>query len=160
MKKLVLIPILTLLSFGLLAQLPESTSIDSLFAKWNFPETPGAALGIVRDGELVYAKGYGSADLEHDVLITPETVFYIGSVSKQFVTFCILLLEEQGKLDLDDRIQQYLPDFPEYDAPLTIRHFIHHTSGVRDYLTLMDLKGRSYLDHITALEAYNLIKRQ
>jgi CubicO group peptidase (beta-lactamase class C family) len=100
------------------------------------------------------------ADLEHDVKITPSTVFYIGSVSKQFVTFCILLLEEQGKLNLDDPIQKYFPDFPVYESPLTIRHFIHHTSGVRDYLTLMDLKGRSYLDHITVDEVYELIKRQ
>jgi CubicO group peptidase (beta-lactamase class C family) len=108
----------------------------------------------------VYANGYGLADLEHDVKITPSTVFYIGSVSKQFVTFCILLLEEQGKLNLDDPIQKYFPDFPVYESPLTIRHFIHHTSGVRDYLTLMDLKGRSYLDHITVDEVYELIKRQ
>ena len=142
------------------AQIPQAASIDSVFAGWDSMETPGAALGVIRDGELVYAKGYGSADLEHDLPITPESVFYIGSVSKQFVTFCILLLEEQGKLRLDDRIQEYLPDFPEYGAPLTIRHFIHHTSGVRDYLTLMDLKGRDYLDHTTPEEVYRLIRRQ
>ena len=134
--------------------------IDSVFAEWNFPESPGCALGIIENGQLVYSKGYGSADLEHDIAITPSTVFYIGSVSKQFVTFCILLLEEEGKLDLDDKIQVYLPDFPEYQSPLTIRHFVHHTSGVRDYLTLMNLKGRSYLDHIDDEEVYELIKRQ
>jgi CubicO group peptidase (beta-lactamase class C family) len=76
------------------------------------------------------------------------------------VTFCILLLEEQGKLDLDDRIQKFLPDFPEYGTPLTIRHFIHHISGVRDYLTLMNLMGKSYLDHIEEEEVYEIIKRQ
>ena len=90
----------------------------------------------------------------------PSSVFYLGSVSKQFVTFSILLLEEEGKLNLDDKIQKFLPDFPVYESPLTIRHFIHHTSGVRDYLTLMDLMGRNYLDHIEDDEVYELIKRQ
>lgn len=159
MKKIFLL-LLCSISFLSFSQFKESKQVDSIFAEWNQLDTPGAALGIVKDGELIYAKGYGSADLEHDLPITPSSVFYIGSVSKQFVTFCILLLEEQGKLDLDDKIQKYLPDFPEYEAPLTIRHFIHHTSGVRDYLTLMDLKGRSYLDNLDVDEVYELIKRQ
>ena len=144
-------------SFG---QIKESQEIDNLFTEWNKPDVPGCALGIIRDGKIVYANGYGSGDLEHDIDITPSSVFYIGSVSKQFVTFSILLLEEQGKLDLDDRIQKYLPDFPEYGSPLTIRHFIHHTSGVRDYLTLMYLKGRNYLDNADVDEVYELIKNQ
>ena len=134
--------------------------VDAIFNSWSFPETPGAALGVIQNGKLVYAKGYGSADLEHDIPISPGSVFYIGSVSKQFVTFCILLLEEDGRVNLDDEIQVYLPDFPRYESPLTVRHFIHHTSGVRDYLTLMALKGRSYLDHINDEEVYELIKRQ
>ncbi|RIV44543.1 serine hydrolase domain-containing protein [Flagellimonas pelagia] len=158
--KNIFLPLLCSISFLSFSQIKESAQIDSIFAAWNQLDTPGAALGIVKDGELIYAKGYGSADLEHDLPITPSSVFYIGSVSKQFVTFCILLLEEQGKLDLNDKIQKYLPDFPEYEAPLTIRHFIHHTSGVRDYLTLMDLKGRSYLDNLDVDEVYELIKRQ
>ncbi|WP_318311183.1 serine hydrolase domain-containing protein [Flagellimonas crocea] len=141
------------------SQITDSIAADRIFSEWNM-RTPGAALGIVKDGKLVYAKGYGSADLEHDLPISPSSVFYIGSVSKQFVTFCVLLLEEQGKLNLDDQIQKYLPDFPEYDAPLTVRHFIHHTSGVRDYLTLMYLKGRDYLDNSDVDEVYELIKSQ
>jgi len=153
----VLLCSLSVLSFG---QIEESQDIDSLFIEWDKPDVPGCALGIVKDGKLVYSKGYGIADLEHDIEITPSSVFYIGSVSKQFVTFSILLLEEQGKLNLDDKIQKFLPDFPEYDAPLTIRHFIHHMSGVRDYLTLMYLKGRNYLDNIDVYEVYDLIKRQ
>lgn len=138
----------------------EVQAIDDLFSQWNQTDVPGAALGVIRDGKLIYAKGYGIADLEHDIEITPSSVFYIGSVSKQFVTFSLLLLEEQGKIDLDDKIQKYLPDFPEYSAPLTIRHFIHHTSGVRDYLSLMALKGRSYLDNADVDEVYELIKSQ
>ncbi|MBP9927318.1 MAG: beta-lactamase family protein [Cyclobacteriaceae bacterium] len=158
--KIYLLATLLCLSGFSFAQIKEKAEVDKIFAEWNKPDVPGGALGIIKDGKLVYAYGYGLADLEHDVKITPSTVFYIGSVSKQFVTFCILLLEEQGKLNLDDPIQKYFPDFPVYESPLTIRHFIHHTSGVRDYLTLMDLKGRSYLDHITVDEVYELIKRQ
>ncbi len=134
--------------------------IDKIFAEWDNPDTPGGALGVVKDGKLFYAKGYGIADLEHDVKITPASVFYTGSVSKHFVTFCVLLLEEQGKLNLDDEIQTYLPDFPRYDQPLTIRHFVHHTSGVRDNLTLMALRGENYMDHHEVNEVYELIKRQ
>jgi len=138
----------------------EQTNLDNLFKTWNNSSSPGFALGIIRDGKLIYSKGYGMSDLEHDVPITDSTIFYIGSVSKQFVTMCVLLLEEQGKLNLDDRIQKYLPDFPEYNAPLTIRHFIHHTSGVRDNLTLCFLAGIDALDHVDKEEMYQLIKRQ
>ena len=144
----------------LFGQIEERQAIDNLFTEWNRPNVPGGALGIIKDGNLIYAQGYGIADLEHDIQITPSTVFYIGSVSKQFVSFCILLLEEQGKLSLDDKIQKYLPDFPEYGDPLTIRHFIHHTSGVRDFLTLMALKGKDYLDNTDVEEVYELIKKQ
>lgn len=160
MKYYLLLLLLFSFSISSFGQIKEGQAIDSLFVEWNKSDVPGAAIGIIKDGKLIYSKGYGIADLEHDIEITPSSVFYIGSVSKQFVTFSILLLEEQGKLGLDDKIQQYLPDFPEYDAPLTIRHFIHHTSGVRDYLTLMYLKGRSYLDNIEVDEVYDLIKRQ
>lgn len=160
MKKYSLLLIFCSFSLISLAQVKENHAIDSLFLEWNKPDVPGGALGVIQDGKLIYSKGYGIADLEHDIEITPSSVFYIGSVSKQFVTFSILLLEEQGKLDLDHKIQKYLPDFPEYNAPLTIRHFIHHTSGVRDYLTLMYLKGRNYLDNTDEDEVYALIKRQ
>ena len=140
--------------------MPANSVVDALFEPWDTENSPGCALGVVKDGRLIYAKGYGMADLEHDINITPSTVFYIGSVSKQFVTMCILLLEEQEKLNLDDEIQEYLPDFPQYDTPLTIRHFIHHTSGVRDFLTLWTLAGNDYLDHIDEDAVYRLIKRQ
>ena len=138
----------------------EITSVDGVFKAWNHSTTPGVAVGIIRDGNLVYTKGYGMADLEHDIPIADSTIFYIGSVSKQFVAMCILLLEEQGKLNLADPVQKYLPDFPTYQAPITIGHFIHHTSGVRDNLTLWALAGNDYLDHIDKNEMYQLIRRQ
>lgn len=160
MKKICTLLVFCLISVYSFGQIKERATIDSIFIDWNKPDEPGCALGIIKDNDLIYANGYGMADLEHDIDIDPSSVFYIGSVSKQFVTFCILLLEEQGRIDLDDEIQKYLPDFPEYESPLTVRNFIHHTSGVRDYLTLMSLKGRNYLDNIEVEEVYELIKRQ
>ncbi len=151
---------LFLLALPAYSQEQPTQAVDSIFEAWNNTDTPGGALAVIQSGEIVYSKGYGMADLEHDIAASPASVFYIASVSKQFVNFCILLLEEEGKLDLDAPIQTYLPDFPDYGAPLTIRNFVHHTSGVRDYLTLMQLKGRSYLDEIDKEEAYELIKSQ
>ena len=160
--KLISLLLLTFLIFSSCQPQQDSgqPDIDEIFEEWNKPDVPGGALGVVKDGKLIYSKGYGIADLEHDIKITPSSVFYTGSVSKHFVTFCVLLLEEKGKLNLDDEIQKYLPDFPRYDQPLTIRHFIHHTSGVRDNLTLMALRGENYLDHHEVSEVYELIKRQ
>ncbi len=160
MKIIYSILVILIFSFSTIAQTAQNEEVDKLFSEWDRAGQPGGALAVIKDGRIIYSKGYGLADLEHDIPITASTNFYIGSVSKQFVTFCILLLEEEGKLNLDDKIQKYLPDFPEYEAPLTIRHFIHHTSGVRDFLTLMNLKGRSYLDNIDPDEVYELIKNQ
>lgn len=138
----------------------EQIKIDSLFKQFNSPNTPGASIGIIKDGSIAYLHSYGMADLEHNIAISDSTLFYIGSVSKQFTAMCILLLEEQGKLKLDDHVQKYLPDFPEYNAPLTIGNFLNHTSGVRDNLTLWGLAGKDYLDHIDKDEMYQLIRRQ
>ncbi|TDI70416.1 MAG: class A beta-lactamase-related serine hydrolase [Bacteroidetes bacterium] len=138
----------------------ENREVDALFKEWNFEQSPGCALAVIKDGEIIYKKGYGTADLEHDVPITPATVFYIGSVSKQFVTMSILLLVEEGKINLDDAVQTYLPDFPTYEKEVTIRNLIHHTSGIRDYLTLWSLAGNNYLDHIDETAVYRMITRQ
>jgi CubicO group peptidase (beta-lactamase class C family) len=137
-----------------------SSQVDTLFAPWNTPTSPGCALAVIQKGRTLYKRGYGMADLEHNIPITRETVFYIGSTSKQFVAMCILLLEEQGKLSLDDDIRDYLPKFPEYDRPITIRHLIHHTSGIRDYLTLWNLAGKDYLDYMPEQAVYDMICRQ
>lgn len=160
MRKIFLLVVFGCISVVSFGQIEEQAAIDSIFAKWDTPEAPGCAVGIIKNNELIFAKGYGIADLEHDIPVSPNSVFYIGSVSKQFVTFCLLLLEEQGKIDLDDKIQEYLPDFPEYQSPLTIRHFIHHTSGVRDFFELLFLKGADYLDNLEVGEVYELLKRQ
>ena len=135
-------------------------SIDNIFSQWNNVNSPGCALAIVQDGKIIYRKGYGMADLEHGLSIQPNTVFYIGSVSKQFVTAAILLLEEQGKIDLDDDIHKYFPELPDYGYPINIRNLIHHTSGIRDYLQLWQMSGLNYLDEIEPEEALEIICRQ
>jgi CubicO group peptidase (beta-lactamase class C family) len=116
--------------------------IDSVFAEWSQPGSPGCALGLYQDGAIIYERGYGMADLEHDVPIVPETVFYVGSLSKQFTAMTAALAMQQGRLSADDPIRKYLPELPEYASPITVRHLIHHTSGLRDYNTLLSIAGR------------------
>ncbi|WP_224484511.1 serine hydrolase domain-containing protein [Robertkochia aurantiaca] len=127
----------------------QNQAIDSVFAEWAHSHTPGAALGIYQNGELIYAKGYGMANLEYDIPIDRNTVFRIGSTSKQFTAACIILLSEEGKLNLDDPLSKYFPDFPAYADQITLKNLLHHTSGIRDYLTLADLMGKSSFDHYT-----------
>src|SRR5262245_57756531 len=120
---------------------PLNARVDKLFMQWDKPDSPGCALAIVRDAQIVYSRGYGMADLEHDVPITPASVFYIGSLSKQFTAMVVALLAQQGTLNLDDDIHKYLPELPTYDKPITIQHLIHHTSGLPEYMTLMARAG-------------------
>jgi len=133
--------------------------VDRLFSEWDKPDSPGCALAIAQDGGIIYKRGYGMANLEHDIPITPQSVFYIGSVSKQFVAFAIALLTNQGKLSLDDDIRKYLPEIPDYGTPITIRHLIHHTSGLRDYLTLEDIAGLPF-GYFHEQDVLDLIARQ
>lgn len=128
-------------SFSVLFADAASDQVDKLLASWNNPGSPGCALAIIKDGKIIYENGYGEANIELGVPITPKTVFYVGSISKQFVAYCAALLESQGKLSFDDDIRQYIPEFPDYSHAITIRHLIHHTSGIRGYLMLMDLAG-------------------
>ena len=115
--------------------------VDKFFAKWNSPSTPGCAVEAAVDGKPVIAKGYGMADLEHDVKITPESIFEAGSVSKQFTAAAILLLAREGKLSIDDPVRQYVPELPDYGSPLTIRHMLNHTSGLRDWGSIEAIAG-------------------
>jgi CubicO group peptidase (beta-lactamase class C family) len=116
--------------------------VDRLFAAWDRRDSPGCAVAIYRDGRILYERGYGMADLEHDVPITPATVFYAGSVSKQFTAFAAALAIQQGHLGLDDSIRKYVPELPAYADAITVRHLIHHTSGLRDFYTLLSIAGR------------------
>src|SRR5688572_8973342 len=98
--------------------------------------TAGVSVAVVKNGRTVLAKGYGFADLENDVPATPETVYRIGSVTKQFTAAGIMRLMEQGKLSLDDTLQKFLPDFPTQGNRVTVRHLLNHTSGIRSYTSL------------------------
>ncbi len=128
------------------AQQPALTSrqiarIDSIFAAYAFSDVPGCAVGVSRRDTVVFERGWGSADLEHPDPITPATIFEGGSVTKQFTAGAVLRLAQQGKLSLDDDIRKYLPEIPAYDAPITINHLIHHTSGLRDWGDIMGIAG-------------------
>jgi CubicO group peptidase (beta-lactamase class C family) len=121
-------------------------AIDAVFSPTIEGRSPGCALGVYREGEMVYARGYGFADLEHDVPITETTVFDLGSVSKQFTAAAIVLLVEDGKLSLDDDVRKHLPELPSYGKPITLRHLLHHTSGLRDYTDLLAIDGHDDAD--------------
>ena len=134
--------------------------IDAVFAPLARPGSPGCALAIYRDGAIAYERGYGLASLELGVPITPKTVFDIGSTSKQFTAFSVLLLEREGKLSLDDDVRRFLPELPVYERPITVRHLLLHTSGLRDYLTLWELAGVKTESWTTQREAVALVERQ
>jgi CubicO group peptidase (beta-lactamase class C family) len=134
--------------------------VDAVFAAYDKPDSPGCAVGVVRDGKFVYARGYGMANLEYAIPLSAQSVFDIGSTSKQFTATSILLLQQQGKLSLDDDIRKWVPEIPAYQKPVTIRHLLHHTSGLRDYLTLMSLAGTNFDGVTTDDDALSLIVRQ
>jgi CubicO group peptidase (beta-lactamase class C family) len=134
--------------------------VDALFERWDRSDSPGCSLGIVRDGRLIYERGYGMANLEHDIPITSETVFRIASTSKQFTAMSLLLLEQSGALSLDDDIREYLPWMPEYGRPISIRHLMQHSSGIRDYEGIASLLGIADEDDYIEEEILALLARQ
>jgi CubicO group peptidase (beta-lactamase class C family) len=133
--------------------------VDAVFARFT-AQTPGCAVGVVRDGVLVHAKGYGQASVELGVPITPATVFDIGSVSKQITAASIVLLAQQGKLALDDDLRKFVPEIPDYGQKITLRHLLHHTSGLRDYIGLLTLAGAQEESVTTDADALAAIVRQ
>jgi CubicO group peptidase (beta-lactamase class C family) len=134
--------------------------VDRLFRKWDKPDSPGCALAVIQNGEIIYKRGYGMANLEYDIPITPNSVFDIGSNSKQFTAMCIVLLARQNLLTLDDELQKYIPEIPQYSHPITLRHLSCHTSGLRDYLNLMEMSGSIDENSYLTEELIALIARQ
>jgi CubicO group peptidase (beta-lactamase class C family) len=147
-----------LASGGLPAAEPERAEIDAVFSEYDSTRTPGCSMAVYRDGKIAYSRGYGMANLEYGIANGPQTVFRIGSTSKQFTAMAIALLAEQGKLSLDDDIRKFFPEMPDYGSSVTVRHLVHHTSGLRDYLGLASFAdwGR----HYSVDEALKLITRQ
>jgi len=135
--------------------------VDKIFAKWDRADSPGCALGVYRNGQVVYKRGYGMEDLNEDVHITPSTVFHVASMSKQFTAAAIVLLAEQGKLSLDDDVRKYIPELPDFGQKITIRNLVHHTSGLRDQWSLLGLAGWRYSkDLITDDDVMSVMTRQ
>jgi len=134
--------------------------VDAVFADYASPDGPGCSVGVIRDGRLVHATGYGTGNLDHGIPNGPATIHRIGSVSKQFTAAAIALLSIRGDLDLDAPVRDYISEFPDYPDPPTIRHLVHHTSGVRDYIVLMSLAGNRSEDFYTNQEVLDAISRQ
>lgn len=153
-----------LLLFSLLSSAiadQKTDKVDKLFAKWDTRVSPGAALAIIKDGKIIYKRGYGMANLEHNIPITTTSVFRIGSTSKQFTAACIAILSLQEKIDLDDDIRKYITEIPKYQKPIKVRNLIHHTSGLRNYTSLLPMSGyRSDVDSPTIEETIEMLARQ
>ena len=111
----------------------DGDSIDQLFADYRPDGTPGASIMVIRDGQVLEVRSYGVADMETGALVSPSTNFRLASVTKQFTATAVLMLSEQGKLDIDDSIRRYFPEFPAYADQISIRHLLQHTSGIEDY---------------------------
>lgn len=135
--------------------------VDSVFEDMATPETPGCALSIMREGQPVYMRGYGMANLEYDIPITPSSVFHVASVSKQFTTFAVSLLVADGEVAWEDDIRTYVPEVPEFREVITLRHLANHISGIRDQWNLLAMAGwRFEADVITQGDVLDITSRQ
>ncbi len=142
--------------------LPENlySEIDQIFKEWDSTESPGGVVGVIDKGELVFAKAYGMASLEYEVVNTTETVFNIASVSKQVTAYSLVLLEQQGKLSIDDDVRKYLPEVPDFGETITIRHLLTHTSGLRNFQNMLSMAGWRSGDPMTNDDLLRYIARQ
>lgn len=140
---------IVVVSLGAAAAQPAPADLDAVFSEWDRPDSPGCAAGALRNGEFVFRGAYGMANLDHAVPLTPDSKFRMASVSKQFTVAAVLVAEDQGLLSLEDPIRKHFPDLPDWADPVRIRHLVHHTSGIRDYLVVMSLRGLGDDAHYT-----------
>jgi CubicO group peptidase (beta-lactamase class C family) len=140
--------------------LDRLSRVDDIFRSFDRPGRPGVAVAILKDGKIIFSRGYGLAQLEYDIPIAPRTVFHVASVSKQFTAYAIATLADRGKLSLTDDVRRHLPDLPNFGETITINDLIHHTSGLRDQWTLLSLAGWRLDDVITQADILRLLKRQ
>src|SRR5688572_20577471 len=136
-------------------------AVNRVFAAWSAADGPGCALGVSRDGQVVYENGYGMANLELDAPITAGSIFHVASVSKQFTGMAIALLARDRKLSLDDDVRKYITELPDYGHRITIRHLLNHTSGLRDQWDLLYMaRGRFEENRITEADVLEIVARQ
>ena len=144
-KKLIgitLFAVILLLNYAAAAQDAVTAKIDQFIkAEMQKQKIPGVSLAVIRDGKIIYAKGYGYANVEHQVPVKPETIFQSGSVGKQFTSMAVMLLVEEGKIGLDDKISKYFTDAPAEWSGITVRHLLTHTSGMTDYPKDFDFRA-------------------
>lgn len=155
--------LLTFIVSSASAQLPADAQarIDQIFAAYASNTSPGCIVGVGREGKPVYAKAYGMANLEYAVPLTTESISESGSVAKQFTAAALALLQLEGKLSLDDDVRKYLPEVPDFGQRITIRHFLNHTSGIRDQWAMWGLADRSPGSEVhTIPEVLDLVRRQ
>lgn len=157
---------ISVIIFGTLFLFPAAASdiltqhVDRIFSVYDKPGSPGCALGVIRDGDFIYRKAYGLANLELGVPLSPQSVFYMASVSKQFTAASVVLAAEKGYLSLDDEVRKYIPELPDYGHAVTLRQMIHQTSGFRDFYTLLSLSGHDTAEFNSSEEVFKLVVRQ
>ncbi len=133
---------------------------DTIFSQWNNKHSPGVAAGMIHNGEIIYLKGFGIANLETGEPITPKTKFQVDDLAKQFTVLGILLLKEQGKIALEDDIRVFLPELPEYSEPIKIKHLVNHSSGLHILYPIKELMGIRSNDLFTQEDALKIIRSQ
>ena len=137
-----------------------AVKINHLFSNWT-ADTPGGAVAVISKGKLIYEQYFGMANMENEESFSKRTLTDIGSISKQFTTCLIALLEEENKLSIEDDIRKYLPELSAYSETVKIKHLIFHTSGIRDYEALEMIQGRHYFDkHMSNQYVVDLMSRQ
>ncbi len=143
-------------------QIPDSLSkkVDAIFAEYDKTNSPGCALAILKDGKIIYKRGYGMSNMEYNIAITPTSIFQIASISKQFTAAAIIRLSLEGKLSLNDDIRKYIPEVPDFGHTITFNNLIHHTSGIRDQMWLQLLAGWRNGDLITEKDILDMLARQ
>src|SRR5688572_7381963 len=147
-------------AFAQTAPEPSRAELDRVFAQWSSSEGPGCAVAASRDGRTIYEAGYGMANVETGTAITPASIFHSASVSKQFTAIALMLLARDGKLSLDDDVRKHIPELPDYGHRITLRHLLHHTSGLRDQWDLLALsRGRFEEDRITEADVLDIVTR-
>ncbi|MGI9262347.1 MAG: serine hydrolase domain-containing protein, partial [Woeseiaceae bacterium] len=152
---------LLIVSAVLMSQLAFSAELDDVRAYLDATysaDRPGAAVVIAKAGEVIHEQGYGLANVEHGIANTPETIFRVGSVTKQFTAAAIMLLQQRGELSVDDPIGKYLPDYPTHGHEITIYHLLNHTSGIKSYTGIPGYMDQGVRPDLTTEELVDVFR--